>query len=116
MDSATFDDPHSGLLALARAEAMVIVGGVLIVVCYQIVTGRIPLRGLLRDKRTGAFSASRLQALLATFGMAGALFAGSMGDAGGGSRIGFAVEGPEFVVGLGASHFVYLWSKSRPPT
>ena len=54
-----------------QAEVWLFIVGLLLVVGYQMLTGKINTRGLLYDKGTGNLSASRVQLLV--FTLAGAL-------------------------------------------
>ncbi len=57
-------------------ELKVFVGGLLAILGYQMLTGRINTRGLIRDKRTGQLSPGRIQLLV--FTLAGAMYYGML--------------------------------------
>lgn len=97
------------LATVLRCEIWALLIGLASIIAYQLLTGRINTRGLLRDKMNGrAFSPSRLQLLMAT--AAGALYY---------VLLIFANEKPgEFpevpralLVLLGGSHAFYLGGK-----
>lgn len=61
------------LAALARFEAIAVLSALAMVVAYQALRGRIALRGLLDDKTTGRLDPGRIQMLVATLLLSGAL-------------------------------------------
>lgn len=63
-------DPLTRLVALA---VCVFLFGLALAVFLKMVSGRISLRGLWTEKRTGAFSVARMQATISTFAGAAAL-------------------------------------------
>jgi hypothetical protein len=100
------------LTRLATIEAGILVGGFFAVVAYKLLTGKIPLAGLLYDKQPGgraAFSPARLQLLIFTAAVAT-------------RYLGEVIAKPphdslphlplSVVVALGGSHAVYLGGKA----
>jgi hypothetical protein len=59
----------AGLMALVRAELVVLMAALFAVVGFRCLTGRINLNGLFAG-RDGRFSATRLQLLMTTFSVA----------------------------------------------
>lgn len=62
------------LAHLAGTGAKVYFIGLYLIVAYQMLTGRIGLAGLLRDKSSGDFDSGRLQMFVVTLLVAGAMF------------------------------------------
>lgn len=106
-------DPLTGIVALA---VFVFLFGLALAVLLKIVSGRISLRGLWTEKRTGAFSIARMQATVSTFAGAAALF-GILGTElmGPPSTTAFAsldgAAGTALIGVLGGSQTVFLGAK-----
>jgi|GEM_PF-3731293 len=101
---------------IARVEAIVFLSLLLSLVAYRMLTGRVRLKGLLQDKRSGQlFSAARLQGLLFTVGFA-ALILGGMGAAleDPATPLKLAGVDPQMAALLGGSQMIYLLNKARP--
>jgi hypothetical protein len=100
------------LTRLATIETGILVGGFFAVVAYKLLTGKIPLAGLLYDKQPGgraAFSAVRLQLLIFTAAVA----ARYLGEVIANPRQDSLPHLPlSVVVALGGSHAVYLGGKA----
>jgi hypothetical protein len=104
------------LIMFARYEIEFLLVGLLAVVAFQIVTGRINTKGLLSDKTkkgVGTFSPARLQLLIFTLAV-GFYVLGKV-------MILIAAGKPEFpqidanvLVILGGSHALFLGAKSLP--
>ena len=72
------------LASSAQTLTIVFLGGLLAIVAFKLLAGRINTRGLLEDKkagRTGNFSPGRLQLLIATLGGAAFYFSESVAAA-----------------------------------
>jgi hypothetical protein len=97
------------LVSVARLEVSFILIGMAIVVAYQMLTGRINVRGLLSDTEDGSFSVSRAQLLvLSLVGLI--LFIARVA----GSQIGTLPDVPqELLLVVGGSNGVYLLVKGR---
>ena len=75
-------------------------------VALLLLLGRIRILGVLRDKRTGGFSPSRLQSLAVTLGGAATYLGMVLSE-------GKLMDPPvELVVALGGSHSLYLGAKA----
>ncbi len=92
---------------LLRIEIIVFIAGSAIAVFWKLVTGAIVMRGLLTDKITGQFSATRLQLLLGTL-MGAAFYASKFS----GSHGEFPEPGLELLAIVGGSNAIYLGTKS----
>ena len=95
------------LSAFVRAEIWSILVSLLLVVGYQLLTGRINTKGLLGDE-SRAVSAGRVQMLFLTLGTAGYLLVQIRAD-----PTQFPTLPNELVLGLTGSHGVYLGLKLR---
>lgn len=94
------------LISVIRVEVWVLLGGLTIVVAYQLLTGRISVRGLLSGP-DGNLSAARVQLLVAT--LVGAFVYLSQVI----SQPGELPTVPTWLlVGLGGSELIYLWGKA----
>jgi hypothetical protein len=94
------------LARLASLEAAVFFAALAAIVCYQILTGRIHLTGLLRDKtRRNQLSPARIQLLLVTIFGAGMMLRSAAGQGA------LTLLPPEVVALFGASHGLYLGNK-----
>ena len=97
------------LVSVARLEVSFILIGMVLIVAYQMLTGRINVRGLLNDTEDGSFSVSRAQLLI--FSLVGLiLFITRVAD----SQPGTLPDVPqELLLAVGASNGVYLLVKGR---
>ena len=97
------------LVGFLRFEIGLLLGGLIFVVIYRLVTGQINLSGLLTDGETGNFSPGRLQLL--AFTLAGALYYIYLAA----SNPGQLPQFPQELLFLfGGSQLVYLGGKSIP--
>jgi hypothetical protein len=95
------------VIAFLRLEIGFLLGGLLLVVIYQMLTGKINLNGLLTEGRTREISPARVQLLVLT--LAGALFYIYKAT----TTPGGLPEIPqELLLFLGGSHIVYLGGKT----
>lgn len=95
------------LVSFVRLEVAFLLGGLLLVVVYQILTGKINLRGMLNDEETGNLSPGRVQLLAAT--LFGALIYLAQAAT---SRGQLPEIPPALVLALGGSNIVYLGFKA----
>ncbi len=97
------------LVSMARLEVSFILIGMALVLAYQMLTGRINVRGLFNDREDGSFSVSRVQLLvLSLVGII--LFITRVA----GSKTGTLPDVPqELLLAVGASNGVYLLVKGR---
>lgn len=98
------------LASIARFEAWVLLGGLMAVVGYQLLTGRINLRGLLVDKAKGGFSPGRVQLLVLTVAGAGQYLMSAAGHAPDGTMPPVPLETLALV---GGGNLIYLGAKTR---
>ena len=97
------------LTGFIRAEVWVLLGSLVIVVVYQMLTGRISFRSLLYGE-DGNLSTARVQLLVATLVAAFAYVSQII------SRPGeFPAIPAWLLVGLGGSELIYLWGKASTP-
>lgn len=97
------------LVGFLRFEIGLLLGGLIFVVIYRLVTGQINLSGLLTDGETGNFSPGRMQLLV--FTLAGALYYIYLAA----SNPGQLPQFPQELLFLfGGSQLVYLGGKSIP--
>lgn len=97
------------LIGFIRAEVWVLLGGLAIIVVYQMLTGRISCRSLLYGE-DGKLSTARVQLLAATLVAAFAYISQVI------SQPGELPAVPAWLlVGLGGSELVYLWGKASEP-
>lgn len=105
---------NAGFASLGQAatvEGVVLLAALAATVAFRLATGRIPLHGLLRDKRDGGFSATRAQALLATFGLAGTLLR-ALSATESPPRLDLGADPTLLLAAFGGAHGLYLYAKS----
>ena len=99
------------LAASAQTLTILFLSGLLAIVIFRLLAGRINTRGLLEDKRAGKpgnFSPGRLQLLIATFGGAAFYFSEIVGAA----EAGVMPPVPdELLLIVGVSNVAYLGGK-----
>jgi hypothetical protein len=100
------------LVLVARLEIWFILVGLFSVVGYQMLTGKINVRGLLTDREDGTFSTIRAQLLLSTI-LGAVYFLAQVAQ-------GIAQDPPklpevseELLIALGGSNTVHLLAKGR---
>lgn len=97
------------LMTFVRYEVGFLLVALLVVVAYQMLTGRITTRGLLSEKtKTGGVSAARVQLLLFTIGFAFYLLSQIV------NLRQFPTIDTKWLLVLGGSHSIYLGSKGLP--
>ena len=101
------------LIPLIRFEVWLILGGLALIVGYQMLTGKINTTGLLhdkKDKQTTGFSPARVQLLILTLFGAGYYLLLTVKD-------GYPTEFPEvpqeLLALVGGGNLVYLGAKAR---
>lgn len=75
-------------------------------IAIQLLTGKINMRGLLRDRRDGQLSPGRIQLLVVTLTGSLSYFAQAIHAQGG-----LPAPSPELLLALGGSHALYLTGK-----
>ena len=81
-----------------------------LIIFYQMLAGQIHVHGILRDKHDGNFSAGRLQALIATFIVAGSYLLNIQFDSNTNSM---PPVPEELLIIMGGSYSLYLIGKLR---
>jgi hypothetical protein len=90
-------------------EVGIFLGGLILIVVYQTLTGKINVDGLLVDSETGEVSPARIQLLV--FTLAGALYYAYRAAT---APEGLPEIGQELLLLLGGSHAVYLGNQAFP--
>ncbi|MDX6528330.1 MAG: hypothetical protein QOH41_620 [Blastocatellia bacterium] len=98
------------LMTFARHEIEFLLGFLAAIAVYQILTGKINTRGLLKDEH-GVFSPGRLQLLLVTLACASYVFSQVLESITLGAP-GFPTLDPKWFLALFGSHAIYLGGKS----
>jgi hypothetical protein len=98
----------TSLSTFIRVEAWSSLLGIALTVAYQILTGRINLRGLTNDKSKGVISTARVQLLLLTCGFAMYYFLQVIHD-----PSAFPSLPREAVFLMGGSNVLYLVAKTK---
>jgi hypothetical protein len=105
------------LIIFARYEIGFLLAGLVAVVAFQIITGRINTKGLLSVRAKNgvlSFSPARLQLLMFTLAIAAHVLSQVMKSVAGGTPK-FPEIDPNVLVILGGSHALYLGAKTLPP-
>jgi hypothetical protein len=100
----------TALVALARIEAGLVLGLLVLMIVLLALGGRIHFAGLLENKATGQFDPARLQLLVTTLLLAGLMLTG-LGEMRTRKRI--SVPSDVLVLVAGGSHGLYLFRKYR---
>ena len=102
----------STVVSVVEYEVWGLLGALLALVTFRILTGAIHTHGLFNDKSTGEFSPERVQLMVFTLVAAGYFLTG-FGEMRETHRL--AVDSKEVILLFGGSHGVYLFRKYRQP-
>ena len=98
------------LISIIRFEVWLILGGLALIVGYQMLTGKINTEGLLWDKKTDGFSPARVQLLIFTLFGAGYYLLLTIEN---GHPTEFPEVPQELLALVGGGNLIYLGAKAR---